>query len=154
VSIYGNLRAHVARTLILLVASALLVLIYQPGRATAAVPLGLRAVQVAAEQQGKPYRSNAAGPRAFDCSGLVTYVYRTRLHQAVPRTADAQWRATLHLAKRDARPGDLIFFVAGGRAYHVGVYAGAGRIWHAPKPGSPVKLARIWTSNYVVGRVR
>jgi cell wall-associated NlpC family hydrolase len=35
----------------------------------------------------------------------------------------------------------------------VGIYAGTGKIWHAPHSGSYVKLATIWTSSYVVGRV-
>ena len=39
-----------------------------------------------------------------------------------------------------------MFFKSGGYVYHVGIYAGAGRIWHAPKPGDHVKLATLWTS--------
>ena len=41
-----------------------------------------------------------------------------------------------------------------GYVYHVGIYAGAGRIWHAPKPGDHVKLATLWTSAVSYGRVR
>jgi cell wall-associated NlpC family hydrolase len=113
-----------------------------------------RAVRIAAAQKGDPYRWGAAGPSAFDCSGLVYYVYKTKVGRYVPRTADAQRRASIYVSKSSKRPGDLIFFTSGGRAYHVGIYAGYGKIWHAPRPGERVQLSKIWTSRYVVGRVR
>ncbi len=113
-----------------------------------------KAVRIAAAQKGDPYRWGAAGPSAFDCSGLVYYVYKKKIGRYVPRTADAQRRASKWLSKSSKRAGDLIFFTSGGRAYHVGIYAGAGKIWHAPRPGQRVQLSKIWTSRYVVGRVR
>ena len=121
---------------------------------TVAVPLGTRAVRVAAAQKGKPYRWGAAGPSAFDCSGLVHYVYDARLAQDLPRTANAQRLDTARVSRSGVRPGDLIFFMRSGKAYHVGIYAGAGKVWHAPKPGKRVELVRIWTSGWVAGRVR
>ncbi|WP_323099331.1 C40 family peptidase [Intrasporangium sp. YIM S08009] len=121
---------------------------------TAAVPLGTRAVRVAAAQKGKPYRWGAAGPTAFDCSGLVHYVYDARLAQDLPRTANAQRLDTTRVSRSGVRPGDLIFFMRSGKAYHVGIYAGSGKVWHAPKPGKRVELVRIWTSGWVAGRVR
>src|SRR5436305_4350084 len=48
-------------------------------------------------QKGKPYRYGAAGPNAFDCSGLVQYVYRLGLGERLPRTAAAQYRASMHV---------------------------------------------------------
>ncbi len=121
---------------------------------TVAIPLGTRAVRVAAAQKGKPYRWGAAGPAAFDCSGLVHYVFDARLAQHLPRTADAQRLDTARISRSSVRPGDLIFFMRSGRAYHVGIYAGSGKVWHAPKPGQRVELARIWTNGWVAGRVR
>jgi len=121
---------------------------------TVAVPLGTRAVRVAAAQKGKPYRWGAAGPSAFDCSGLVQYVYDARLAQDLPRTANAQRLDTMRVSRSGVRPGDLIFFMRAGKAYHVGIYAGSGKVWHAPKPGKRVELVRIWTSGWVAGRVR
>jgi cell wall-associated NlpC family hydrolase len=120
---------------------------------TVAVPLGTRAVRVAAAQKGKPYRWGAAGPSAFDCSGLVHYVYDARLAQDLPRTANAQRLDTTRVSRSGVRPGDLIFFMRSGKAYHVGIYAGSGKVWHAPKPGKRVELVRIWTSGWVAGRV-
>ncbi len=115
---------------------------------------GLRAVRIAAAQRGKPYRWGGAGPRSFDCSGLVYYVYKKRLHVKLPRTANAQRLKTIRISKSHVRPGDLIFFMSHGRAYHVGIYAGHGKIWHSPRPGQRVKLQKIWTSQWRAGRIR
>ncbi|WP_435987413.1 C40 family peptidase [Terrabacter sp. LjRoot27] len=114
---------------------------------------GRTAVKVAAAQQGDPYRYGAAGPSAFDCSGLVYYTYRTRLGVGVPRTANAQRLASVRISKSNLQQGDLIFFMSGGRAYHVGIYAGYGKVWHSPKPGQRVQLSRIWTTSWVAGRM-
>ncbi len=115
---------------------------------------GRVAVSIAAAQRGDPYRYGAAGPSAFDCSGLVYYVYQKRLGVSIPRTANAQRLAAVRVAKANVQPGDLIFFMSGGRAYHVGIYAGYGKVWHAPKPGQTVQLSRIWTTAWVPGRLR
>jgi cell wall-associated NlpC family hydrolase len=114
---------------------------------------GAHVVAVAGAQRGKPYRHGAQGPRAFDCSGLTSYAYRS-VHVTLPRTANAQYHAARRLTRAAARPGDLVFWVQGNHAYHVAVYAGAGRVWHAPKPGDRVRLATIWNSSQVrFGRV-
>jgi cell wall-associated NlpC family hydrolase len=141
-----------AAVLVSLAVLALLPLDPQPADASAA--LGLRAVAIAKAQKGKPYRYGASGPRAFDCSGLTTYVYRKRLHRKLPRTSSAQYRWAKRISRASARPGDLVFFASRGRVYHVGIYAGRNRMWHASRPGQPVKLARIWTKPYAFGRVR
>jgi len=122
--------------------------------ASIAIPRGLKAVRIAAAQKGKPYRWGGAGPSSFDCSGLVYYVYKKRLHVSLPRTANAQRLKTIRIAKASLRPGDLVFFMSGGRAYHVGIYAGHGKIWHSPRPGQRVQLSKLWTSRWVAGRVR
>jgi len=72
----------------------------------------------------------------------------------LPRTAQQQYRATIHLSKRAARFGDLVFFYSGSTIYHVGVYAGSGYMYAAPHPGARVKMQSIWTSQVVFGRVR
>ncbi|MGK5682107.1 C40 family peptidase [Actinoplanes sp. URMC 104] len=121
--------------------------------AGAAAARGVRIVAAASAQRGKPYRYGAAGPGAFDCSGLAGYSY-AKVGLRLPRTAQAQYRTARAVPKAAARPGDLVFWVSGGHAYHVGVYAGAGRVWHAPKPGDRVRLAPIWSWSQVrFGRV-
>jgi cell wall-associated NlpC family hydrolase len=131
----------------------------QPGTATsssvssAAKPLsasrlvqirGIRIVAAAGAQRGKPYRRGAQGPTAFDCSGLTGYAYRAA-HIRLPRTANDQYHAARRIGRAAARPGDLVFWVSGKHAYHVAVYAGSGRVWHAPKPGDRVRLAKIFS---------
>lgn len=114
---------------------------------------GARIVAVAGAQRGKPYRRGAQGPGAFDCSGLSGYAYRA-VHIRLPRTANEQYHAAHPISRGAARPGDLVFWVSGRHAYHVAVYAGTGRVWHAPKPGDRVRLAKIWSPGAVrFGRV-
>ena len=112
--------------------------------------LATRAVLLAAAQRGKPYRWAAAGPSAFDCSGLVQYVYK-RLGVNLPRTTWSQYKALRHVSHAAIRPGDLVFVDKLG---HVGIYAGYGFMWHAPHTGSRVKLSLIWDKHYLVARVR
>jgi cell wall-associated NlpC family hydrolase len=114
---------------------------------------GAKAVRLASLQAGKPYRYGAAGPRSFDCSGFVQYVYK-KLGKTLPRTTGQQYAATARLPRGSQRPGDLIFFGRPGAIYHAGIYAGGGKIWVAPKTGDVVKLQRIWSPSYLVGRVR
>ncbi len=115
---------------------------------------GATAVRIAAAQKGDPYRYGAEGPSSFDCSGLVYYVYKTRLGKYLPRTASAQRLATAAISKSSIRPGDLVFFTSSGRVYHVGIYAGYNKVWHSPRPGQAVQLSTLWTSSWVAGRVR
>ncbi len=107
-----------------------------------------QAVSIASAQAGEPYVYGAAGPNSFDCSGFTQYVYG-QMGISIPRTTSAQQAAATPVAQSAARPGDLIFI--GSPAYHVGIYAGNGQFWTAPKSGDVVKLQNIWAS-YTVGR--
>jgi cell wall-associated NlpC family hydrolase len=114
---------------------------------------GQKVVRVAATRKGSPYRWGAIGPRRFDCSGLVRWSF-LRVGKSLPRTSRAQYARTRHISKSQRRKGDLVFFLSRGRVYHVGIYAGGNKMWHAPKPGDRVKRASIWTSRVRYGRVR
>lgn len=148
-------RRNAARTLLAAMATFLAVVLFTPAPQADAATIAQQAVTISAAQKGKPYKYGAVGPRAFDCSGLVVYVYNTRLHKRLPRTATAQRTATRRIAKANIRPGDLVFFAPSStaRVTHVGVYAGGGRIWHSPKPGGVVKLSTLWTTRWTAGRV-
>ncbi len=139
----------------LLGAAAFVPQVAQAPSAGALVPtaVGVRAVNVAASRQGAVYRRGAQGPRAFDCSGLTRWSY-ARVGKRLPRTAQQQWAATGHIRAASRRPGDLVFFFSGRHVYHVAMYAGHGRIWHAAKPGTRVKRVPLWTSHVRYGRVR
>jgi peptidoglycan DL-endopeptidase CwlO len=102
---------------------------------------------------GKPYRWGAAGPRAFDCSGYTRYVFARAVGVRLPHRANSQQYYGRAVARSAARPGDLIFFRSGTRAYHVGIYAGGGYMYDAPRAGKPVGKHRIWSSRYVVRRL-
>ena len=81
-----------------------------------------RAVRIALHQIGDPYRYGAAGPDAFDCSGLVKYSYRRAGFRHVPRTSDAQARWGHKVRKSNLRRGDLMFFHGGGNVYHAAIF--------------------------------
>lgn len=114
----------------------------------------LKVLGTAAKYRGRPYRYGATGPSSFDCSGYTGYVLRTALGKRLPRTSRAQYAATRHISKANIRPGDLVFFGRRGRIYHVAIYAGGGKIWHAPYAGTRVRKDRIWTSSWSAGRIR
>ncbi|MBK3570912.1 MULTISPECIES: C40 family peptidase [unclassified Streptomyces] len=119
--------------------------------AAAATP-ATKALQVAASKKGAPYRYGATGPGRFDCSGLTLYSYK-KAGKKLPRTAAQQYNKTHHISAGSRKAGDLVFFHSGSSVYHVGIYAGGGKIWHAPKTGDVVRLQKIWTKSVWYGRV-
>jgi cell wall-associated NlpC family hydrolase len=87
----------------------------------------------AARYLGTRYRLGGVKPGAFDCSGFVRYVF-SRHGIALPRTAREQATAgrAVVIGADSLRIGDLLFFhTKRGRAGHVAMYAGNGRIIHA-----------------------
>lgn len=103
-----------------------------------------RAVILAEAQRtlGTPYLFGGANDSGLDCSGLVQLSY-SRAGIAVPRTSREQF-ATLPRVDA-ARPGDLLFFdtARGGKASHVGIYLGDGRMIHAPGRGRHVTTTSV-----------
>lgn len=104
----------------------------------------------AEKEKGKPYKYGATGPNAFDCSGYVQFVYK-KAGKKIGRTSGAQL-AGKHISKSHKEKGDVIIFMDGGYAYHSAIFAGDGKVWHAPKPGRKVSEEKLWTSSYVVRR--
>lgn len=89
---------------------------------------------------GAPYRYGGGGPDAFDCSGLVRFVYQ-ELGIDVPRTVAEQYSAVQRVSLNELRPGDLLFFkIDKSRVSHVAIYAGQNRFVHAPQTGRPVEI--------------
>ncbi|MFG2133440.1 C40 family peptidase [Streptomyces sp. NPDC048751] len=123
--------------------------------AAAATP-ATKALQIAASKKGSPYKYGATGPKRFDCSGLTLYAFK-KAGKKLPRTAAQQYNKTRHISVKSRKAGDLVFFHSGSSSssvYHVGIYAGKGKIWHAPKTGDVVKLQKLWTKNVWYGRVK
>ncbi|NLY54863.1 MAG: C40 family peptidase [Firmicutes bacterium] len=97
-------------------------------------------VNTAYRYRGRPYVFGATGPRTFDCSGFVRYVYRQH-GIYLPRTAAAQSRVGTLVSRNNRALGDIVFFR---NTYkrgisHVGIYVGNNRIIHAfPRKGVTV----------------
>ncbi|SNC60377.1 NlpC/P60 family protein [Kytococcus aerolatus] len=105
-------------------------------------------------KQGRPYVYGAAGPNAFDCSGLTQWAHK-QYGLALPRSAAQQFRATRYIARSTVTLGDLLFIGNWTHASHVGFYVplnGLNYIFHAPRPGRTVSLDRIWTWRYTTRR--
>ncbi|MCQ4207880.1 MULTISPECIES: C40 family peptidase [Streptomyces] len=145
-------RAGTASALTLAVAGAGLMVPGAAAEASAATS-ATKALQVAASKKGSPYKWGATGPHRFDCSGLTLYSFK-RAGKKLPRTAAQQYNKTRHVSVHSRKRGDLVFFHSGRSVYHVGIYAGKGRIWHSPKTGDVVRLQKIWTKSVWYGRVR
>jgi cell wall-associated NlpC family hydrolase/outer membrane murein-binding lipoprotein Lpp len=128
------------------------------GAAPARSPSGAagQAVAFAMAQLGKPYLWGAAGPSAYDCSGLVLAAYRSA-GIYLPRVSRAQWYAGSHVGLGELAPGDLVFFAHDVRApstiHHVGMYIGGGAMVEAPYTGARVRTASIGRRDYI-GAVR
>jgi cell wall-associated NlpC family hydrolase len=106
----------------------------------AAAPAAVRAsaMQKALGKVGSPYRYGAAGPNAFDCSGLVSWAFNNS-GKSLPRTSSAMSRVGTPVSKSALQPGDLVFFYK--PVSHVGIYIGNGKIVHASNRKSPVKIS-------------
>jgi cell wall-associated NlpC family hydrolase len=114
----------------------------------------LSALQFAFGQVGKPYRYGGTGPGAYDCSGLTQAAWGAGgVH--LPRTAAQQWSwgASRRVSMDELEPGDLLFTAGLG---HVGIYAGNGKMVHAPQTGDVVKVVTLdsYGRGRFVGAVR
>jgi cell wall-associated NlpC family hydrolase len=123
---------------------------------TATVPssqIGRRVVEIALRYLGLPYVWAAAGPDAFDCSGLVMYVF-AQVGISLPHFAAAQWNYGVYVPRDQLQPGDLVFFDNLG---HVGIYVGNGDFEQAPQPGDVVRITPLsdpWASASYYGARR
>jgi len=103
-------------------------------------------IAIADAQLGKPYVWGAAGPDAFDCSGLVYYCYyHAGVYTGERTTAEGYRKIATPITKEQAIPGDLVFWIPnGGVAEHIAIYVGDGRVIQAPQTGDVVKYSNIW----------
>jgi cell wall-associated NlpC family hydrolase len=108
------------------------------------------AVQVALAQQGKPYSWGAAGPDAFDCSGLVMYAW-AQAGVSLPHSSSMQYSSGTKVSVSSMQPGDLVFY--GSPIHHVAMYVGGGQVIHAPQTGDVVRYASV-DMMPIVGAVR
>lgn len=76
---------------------------------------------------GKRYSRGSKGPKAFDCSGFSSYVYRQFGYTLSPSSRD-QYNQGEKVSRTDLRKGDLVFFKGRstkGGVGHVGIVVDA-----------------------------
>lgn len=72
---------------------------------------------------GTPYVHGAKGPKAFDCSGYTSYIYKKFGYNISPGSR-IQYTQGEPVARKDLRKGDLVFFTSrssGRNVGHVGI---------------------------------
>jgi cell wall-associated NlpC family hydrolase len=111
------------------------------------------AIAFAKAQLGKPYQWGAAGPDAYDCSGLVYAAYAAA-GVRIARTT-YQWRQDGPVVPlSQIQPGDLLFSAGsdGTRADpgHVVMYLGGGQVIQAPQTGQDVQIDPLDLATVVV----
>jgi len=96
---------------------------------------------------GYPYVYGASGPRAFDCSGFVMYVYG-KYGVGLPHYSGSQFGCGSAVSKSALSPGDLVFFNTYGSISHVGIYIGGGRFVHASNSRTGVIVSDLTEGYY------
>jgi hypothetical protein len=119
---------------------------YQPPSAPA-TPAQV-AINYATQQLGKPYRWGAAGPDAFDCSGLTQRSWAAA-GVGIARVSRDQYTSLPRVPYSQARPGDILAWASNtaspGTIYHVALYLGDGKMIEAPSAGNPVRITTVRT---------
>src|SRR5262249_26398941 len=108
------------------------------------------AVAAAESRVGDPYVYGAAGPNAFDCSGLMMWAY-AQVGISLPHFSGAQYADTTHIPMSALQPGDLVF--PANPSAHVAMYVGGGDIVEAASTGIPVHIVPMGSWFVLAGRV-
>ncbi|GFG55102.1 peptidoglycan hydrolase RipC [Mycolicibacterium agri] len=101
---------------------------------------GMVAVQAALTRVGSPYSWGAAGPNAFDCSGLVMWAFQ-QAGISLPHSSQALARGGQPVDIGDMQPGDVVNYYSD--ASHSAIYIGDGMMVHASTYGTPVRVAPV-----------
>ncbi|MFI6254344.1 C40 family peptidase [Streptomyces sp. NPDC051016] len=107
------------------------------------------AVAFARQQVGKPYRSGATGPDAYDCSGLTLKAYAS-VGIGLNRTSQDQYRQGSSVSQAALQPGDLVFY-NGGSPTHVGMYVGNNEIINALNSNTGVRYDALTYPGSITG---
>ena len=103
-------------------------------------PEAATVIQAALSRIGSPYSWGAAGPGAFDCSGLVMWSFQ-QAGIALPHSSQALAAGGQPVSMDQIQPGDLITYYSD--ASHVAIYIGDGMMVHASTYGTPVRVAPV-----------
>ncbi|MFT3832641.1 MAG: C40 family peptidase [Micropruina sp.] len=86
------------------------------------------------------YRWGASGPNNFDCSGLMIWSFR-KVGIKLPHSSRAQSKKGVKVAKKNLKPGDLVFFYS--PVSHVALYIGDGKIVHARNTRDDLEISNL-----------
>ena len=103
------------------------------------------AVQYALAQVGDAYVWGAAGPSAFDCSGLTMMAW-AQAGVSLPHSSQMQFGSGAPVSSDNLQPGDLVFYYS--PISHVSIYIGNGLIVDAANPGAGVRVAGVFSMPY------
>lgn len=105
-------------------------------------------VSIAKKLLGIPYRwGGTSAQSGFDCSGLVTYVFK-QLDKTLPRMPRDMFKQLEQVAIDRVKPGDIVFFNTFAQLSHVGIYIGNRQFIHAPTKGKNVSIDSIDSAYY------
>ena len=111
---------------------------------------GEELVELAKTYIGYRYVYGASSPSVgFDCSGLVTYVFK-KYNGFTFKSRTSLYLDGTRVKYAELQPGDLVFFDTVGRGgiTHVGIYVGGGQMIHAPNSRSRVKIVSMQPGTY------
>lgn len=98
------------------------------------------AIAFALAQVGDAYVHGAAGPNAYDCSGLTMAAW-AQAGVALPHSSAMQYAGGRKVSRDALQPGDLVFYYS--PISHVGMYIGGGKIVDAANPRTGVRVAGV-----------
>jgi cell wall-associated NlpC family hydrolase len=114
-------------------------------------------LRAALSRRGLPYLWGAAGPKAFDCSGLVQWSF-AQAGIAVPRVADDQALTGQAVPVSQLTAGDLLFYRTErsrpGYISHVAIYLGNGWMIQAPQAGLNVEVVPVALGAQFAGAIQ
>ena len=112
-----------------------------------------KAIAYGRSQTGKPYVWGAAGPDAFDCSGLVQQAWHAAGIEIPKFTRTQYLQGGQQLPVNQAQPGDLVFWGYDrdpNAIHHVALYLGNNQVLQAPQPGQNVETRPIWDNGQLM----
>ncbi len=122
----------------------------------AADSLRSRIMKIAASYQGVPYVATGYTPeQGFNCSSYTQWVYQQAGIDLGGAYTVTQYARAQKITKEQAKPGDLVFFYNYPNDFlgHMGIYAGNGKMWHAPRTGRVVSLDDVYSEKVLYARV-
>ena len=124
---------------------------------------GNAVVNAAQKYMGTPYvwGGESMSEGGMDCSGFVYNALKDSGHNVGRTTAEGYRQGGTSVSKDNLKPGDLVFY-GSGKATHIAIYAGDGKIIHSSgsdkntksNPGKGVTVTNIDYRNDYLGAKR